>query len=56
MNIEFYQTFVTKSEDDNKWVDTTISITPNITIEISRRKKFRIVVHWLGFGLEIDNC
>lgn len=55
MNIEFYQTVFIKSEDDDKWVDTIIGITPDITIDISRRKKFRIIVNWLGFGLEINN-
>lgn len=55
MNIDFYQTFVTKSEDDNKWSDTVISIIPTISIEISREKKFAIELHWLGFGFIISN-
>lgn len=55
MNVNFYQTFVIKSEDDNKWIDTIISIIPSITIEISKNKNFAIVLHWLGFGLGIDN-
>lgn len=55
MNIYFYQTFVTKSEDNNKWIDTVINIIPSITIEISKGKKFAFVLHWIGFGFEIDN-
>ena len=55
MNIDFYQTFVMKSEADNKWTDIVISITPNIAIEISKKKKFAIALHWLGFGFVIDN-
>lgn len=55
MNVYFYQTFVTKSEDDNKWIDTVISIIPNIAIVISKKKKFAIELHWLGFGFTIDN-
>lgn len=55
MNIYFYQTFIIKSEDDNKWIDTVISIIPNIAIGISKKKEFAIELHWLGFGFVIDN-
>lgn len=55
MNVSFYQTFITKSEEDNKWIDTVISIIPSITIEVSKKKKFAIVLHWLGFGFTINN-
>lgn len=55
VNIYFYQTFVTKSEDNNRWINTVISIIPSVTIEISKKKKIAIVLHWLGFGFVIDN-